>query len=140
MCVGKGGKRPWRLDYHITHTYTHTHTHAHTHTQKNLIGLGVLFSGYTIAASFLYWAANYASEAIFNNWRYVLGYVVVAGLTSFAVLYRLGPVQNPRTLDLIQWSIQLVALVLVFLSCHQITEVAVAMVMVTLVSYCLPPR
>ena len=83
---------------------------------------------------------NYASEILLNNWHYVIGYVTIAGLISFAVLYRLGPVENPRTLDLIQWSIQLVALALVYFSFYQITEVAVVMVAMAICSYFLPPR
>ena len=58
---------------------------------------------------------------------YVLGYLVTSALVSFAVCYRMGPVDNPRTLNLIQWSMQLVALVLIYVSSyHQVASLSLA--------------
>ena len=48
----------------------------------------------------------------------VVGYVLVAGLVSFAVIYRLGPPSNPRTLNLVQWAMQFVALIMVVMSSY----------------------
>ena len=57
----------------------------------------------------------------------MLGYLVTSALVSFAVCYRMGPVDNPRTLNLIQWSMQLVALVLVYMSSyHQVASLSLA--------------
>ncbi len=70
-------------------------------------------------------------EYLLQNHLYVLAYFVVTGLASFAVCYRMGPVENPRTLNLIQWSLQLVALVLVYLSSyHQLASLSVAVALV----------
>jgi len=48
----------------------------------------------------------------------VVGYVLVAGIISFAVVYRMGPPSNPRTINLIQWSMQFVSLVMVVMSSY----------------------
>ena len=55
---------------------------------------------------------------LIDNHVYVLGYLVLSGAISFAVCYRMGPVENQRTLNLVQWSMQLFALVLIYLSSY----------------------
>ncbi len=49
---------------------------------------------------------------------YLVMYLVVVGGVSFAFCYRLGPVSDPRSLDLIQWFLQLVGLLLIYISSH----------------------
>ena len=61
------------------------------------------------------------------------------GLISFAAVYRWGPVTNPRSLDLIQWSLQLVAMVMIFTS-GQTVECSVALVVLSLLLLCTPSR
>jgi hypothetical protein len=69
---------------------------------------------------------------LLENHLYVLCYFVVTGLASFAFCYRMGPVENPRTLNLIQWTLQLFALVLVYLSSYyQLASFSLALVFVT---------
>ncbi|XP_066300624.1 nuclear envelope integral membrane protein 1-like [Branchiostoma lanceolatum] len=46
--------------------------------------------------------------------QYILGYLAVAGLVSFGVCYRYGPVTNERSLDLMKWGIQLIGLTFVY--------------------------
>jgi len=48
----------------------------------------------------------------------VVGYVVIGGIISFAVVYRMGPPSDHRTLNLIQWSMQFIALLMVSLSSY----------------------
>ena len=50
--------------------------------------------------------------------HWVLGYVLLAGSISAALLYRLGPPSHPRTLDLLQWTLQFLGLALIALSSH----------------------
>ena len=65
---------------------------------------------------------------LIDNHVYVLGYLVVSGALSFVVCYRTGPVENGRTLNLIQWSMQLFALVLIYLSSsHQVASLTIAL-------------
>ncbi len=82
----------------------------------SFLGLGFLAGGYTAVAAIAYWVMDNFREVLLGNWEYVVCYVVAAGLISFAVIYRWGGVSNPRTFDLIQWSMQLLGLTLVFLS------------------------
>jgi len=48
----------------------------------------------------------------------LVGYVLIAGIISFAIVYRMGPPSNPRTINLIQWSMQFVSLVMVVMSSY----------------------
>lgn len=50
--------------------------------------------------------------------HWVLGYILLAGSISAAFLYRLGPPSHPRTLDLLQWTLQFLGLALITLSSH----------------------
>lgn len=74
------------------------------------------------------------SQVAVNNWQYVTAYVVCAALVSFAVLYRMSPPSNERSLNLIQWTIQLVGVACVYLACP-LQEVGVASVAVALILY-----
>ncbi len=78
-------------------------------------------------------------EVATTMWQYVLIYVFVAGVISFAVMYRFGPVENPRTFNLIQWGIQLLALTLIALS-SQLVEVGFAFVTLALLLYFIPAK
>eukprot|EP00731_Ephydatia_muelleri_P013506 Em0007g816a len=93
--------------------------------KTSMIGWGVLVGGYTIAASVTYWMWLNSLDALVHFWRYVAGYVAVAGLVTFAVVYRLGT-PDPRTMNLIQWGAQLVALALVYASLCQLPVVALS--------------
>ena len=56
-------------------------------------------------------------------YHWVIAYVLGAGIVSFAVIYRLGPPSNPRTLNLIQWAMQLAGLATIVLSSYyQVTR------------------
>ena len=58
---------------------------------------------------------EYLTEQYFHL---LVGYVITAGLVSFAVIYRMGPPSDQRTLNLISWSMQLVSLVMIFTSSY----------------------
>lgn len=79
------------------------------------------------------------TDILLLYWEYVLGYAIIAGLVSFAIIYRWGGVSNPRTFDLIQWSLQLVGMVLVYLSTSSLVLSLGVMVLVAMV-YALPLR
>ncbi|CAN7937230.1 unnamed protein product, partial [Ixodes hexagonus] len=98
---------------------------------------GVLFFGWSLVLYVLQllWSNVYD---VLEQYRHLLaGYVAISALVSFAVCYRLGPPTNPRTLDLLQWSLQLLALGLVFLS-SELREVTGAVVLVLLAAYNFP--
>jgi len=65
---------------------------------------------------------------LIQNHVYVLGYLVASGAISFATCYRMGPVENPRTINLIQWTLQFFALLMVYLSSyHQVASLTIAL-------------
>ena len=52
----------------------------------------------------------------------MVAYTLGADLVSFGVIYRLGPPSNPRTLNLIQWAMQLGGLATIVLSSYYQVE------------------
>lgn len=103
------------------------------------MGLGFLVGGYTVVGSIGYWILTNMAEAIMEYWQYMLGYMITAGLISFAVIYRWGGVSDPRTLNLVQWSSQLAGLVLIYMSTPS-SVASFVMVLLALASYSIPLR
>jgi len=92
------------------------------------IGVVYSLSVYFITKTW-YNIKEYLTEQYFHL---VVGYVLVAGLISFAIMYRMGPPSDHRTLNLITWFMQLVSLIMVFLSSyHQTASTALILVVVT---------
>ena len=71
---------------------------------------------------------EYLTEQYFHL---VVGYVTIAGLVSFALIYRMGPPSDHRTLNLITWSMQFVSLVMIYLSSYH-QQASLALIIVTL--------
>ncbi|XP_060077214.1 nuclear envelope integral membrane protein 1-like isoform X2 [Ylistrum balloti] len=74
---------------------------------------------------------------LIQYWQYILGYVILTGLISFCACYRYGPVTDTRSLNLIQWFIQLIGLFLVYQG-TQIPELSVAIIVVLVTLYNIP--
>jgi len=63
--------------------------------------------------------------------HWFVGYVLCVGLFSFGLIYRMGAPSNPKTLNLIQWTMQGVSLVCVVLSSYyQPASVGLALLMI----------
>ena len=85
--------------------------------------------------------AGYAVQYLWENLesllrlypQYVAAYVAVAALISFAVCYYKGPVTDTRSLDLIKWTIQLIALGLIYGS-TQIPEVSLTIIVMVVMT------
>lgn len=41
-------------------------------------------------------------------YKFILGYIIFSMLVSFVICYRYGPVTNPRSIDLIKWTLQVI--------------------------------
>jgi len=83
---------------------------------------------YSLSVYFLTSAMYNIKTYLIQYHVYVLGYLLVSALASFAFCYRMGPVENPRTINLIQWTMQLVALILIYLSSyHQVASFSLVM-------------
>jgi len=87
---------------------------------------------YSLSVYFLTTIWYNLKQYLIENHIYVLGYLVTSALVSFAVCYRMGPVSNPRTINLIQWTMQLAALILIYLSSyHQVASLSLAICILT---------
>lgn len=62
----------------------------------------------------------YAMQMLMENlniililyYKYILGYIGFSVLVSFVICYRYGPVTNPRSIDLIRWTLQVISICL----------------------------
>ncbi|KAM5181234.1 nuclear envelope integral membrane protein 1 isoform 2-T2 [Mantella aurantiaca] len=59
-------------------------------------------------------------------WQYLLGYLCIVGFVSFAVCYRYGPLENERSINLLNWTLQLIGLLLMYVGV-QVRHVALSM-------------
>ncbi|GFY59528.1 nuclear envelope integral membrane protein 1 [Trichonephila inaurata madagascariensis] len=69
----------------------------------------------------------------------LLAYCVFAAFVSFIVCYRLGPIQNIRTFNIIQWSMQTIAVLLIYLS-SEYREVSTAIILIIFTIRMIPSR
>jgi len=61
----------------------------------------------------------YNLSLLMGSYRdFVIAYVSVSAVISFAVCYYRGPITEPRLLDLIKWALQAVGLFLVYAGCQ----------------------
>ncbi|XP_064486942.1 nuclear envelope integral membrane protein-like [Ornithodoros turicata] len=106
---------------------------------RKLGAYAVIGFGWSLSLYFfqILWANIYD---VLSGYRSALtAYLAMSALISFAVCYRLGPPSNPRTLDLLQWSLQLVALIAMFLS-SEIREATMSIVVIILTTYNFPRK
>jgi len=101
--------------------------------------LAVLGIGFSVTAWLLQYLWQNIEELLLSYSYYIAIYFVTAGVASFAVCYYKGPVTNPRLLDLIRWSIQLLAILLIYYS-SQITEVSVTIIALVVLVSVIPQR
>lgn len=89
----------------------------------------MLLGGWAFSLYILNWIVSNFLELQYKT--YLIGYVVCASLVSFALCYYYGPVTNPRTVKLLQWFLQLIALLCVYCSTHH-DKAAVVIIMLLL--------
>ncbi|KAG5852896.1 hypothetical protein ANANG_G00067400 [Anguilla anguilla] len=90
---------------------------------KNFIpkrGLFLMLFGASSSLSYLGFQQLLANweEVISIYWREVLGYLLMSGFISFAVCYKRGPITDERTLVLMTWMLQIIAMGMIY---HGIT-------------------
>ncbi|XP_044143360.1 nuclear envelope integral membrane protein 1 isoform X2 [Bufo gargarizans] len=79
----------------------------------------------------------YIIQLVFKNfqeiskeyWQYLLGYLGIVGFVSFAVCYKYGPLENERSINLLNWTLQLIGLLLMYIGI-QVRNVALVMIVV----------
>ncbi|OCT92844.1 hypothetical protein XELAEV_18015910mg [Xenopus laevis] len=84
------------------------------------------------------WSVSiYIIQLVFKNlqaicseyWQYLLGYLGIVGFVSFAFCYKYGPLENDRSINILTWTLQLIGLLLMYISV-QIQHIAVTMVVI----------
>ncbi|CAL4099325.1 unnamed protein product, partial [Meganyctiphanes norvegica] len=99
----------------------------------------VLVGGWGLVVyAFQYFWANFIN-LIKEHQTVVVGYVLVAGLLSFALVYRYGPLTDKRSINLVQWAMQLVAVLAIFLS-SQYREATLGIVLVIVTYHNVPSK
>ncbi|KAM8975495.1 nuclear envelope integral membrane protein 1 [Pelodytes ibericus] len=79
----------------------------------------------------------YVIQLVFRNlqeicneyWQYLVGYLGLVGFISFAVCYKYGPLENERSINLLNWTLQLVGLLLMFVGI-QVRQMAITMIVI----------
>lgn len=98
---------------------------------------GMLIGGWTVGLYFIQMIIENLHTILFVYQTYVFWYVVVTGFLSFVVCYRLGPPKNQRSKDLIKWSLQFAANIMIFYS-SSYHEASVGIMIITVCSYYFP--
>ncbi|XP_011304185.1 transmembrane protein 194A isoform X2 [Fopius arisanus] len=97
----------------------------------------MIASGWTLST----WLANILwenAQIILLQYRdYVLWYLLATSLISFIICYRIGPVTNTRTKNIIQWFLQGCGLLMIYFSSH-FHEASIAICILIIVFYNFP--
>nr|CAD7409517.1 unnamed protein product [Timema cristinae] len=82
---------------------------------------------------------HYVHNIIFEYSNQVLTYILVTGFVSFVMCYRMGPPTDPRSRNIIKWTIQALSLALMFYSSFFKELVSAIMTLIVVLHY-FPPR
>ncbi|XP_017869377.1 PREDICTED: nuclear envelope integral membrane protein 1 [Drosophila arizonae] len=97
---------------------------------------GVLIGGWTIGLYILKQLSDNIRVILITYREYVLWYLVITGLISFLVCYRIGPPKNPRSQNIIMWVLQAVGSAIVYFSSWHTSACVVLLVLVCSAHYC----
>ncbi|XP_033124196.1 nuclear envelope integral membrane protein 1a-like [Anneissia japonica] len=92
---------------------------------KRSSAFAVVVVGWSGALYILHWVFENITNGDYQN--YVFGYIAMSALISFVVCYYYGPNYHERAQNLVQWAIQLCALLCIHQSTHD-EHAAVAMI------------
>ncbi|KAH8364882.1 hypothetical protein KR200_000213, partial [Drosophila serrata] len=99
---------------------------------------GVLIGGWTLGFYVLKQVVDNMRLILLTYREYVVWYLIVTGLISFLICYRIGPPKNPRSQNIIMWVLQATGGALVYFSSWH-TNAAVFLIAVAFVVYYFPP-
>lgn len=97
---------------------------------------GVLIGGWTIGLYILKQLSDNIRVILITYREYVLWYLVITGLISFFVCYRIGPPRNPRSQNIIMWVLQAVGSAIVYFSSWHTSACIVLLMLVCSAHYC----
>ncbi|EDV46395.1 nuclear envelope integral membrane protein 1 [Drosophila erecta] len=96
---------------------------------------GVLIGGWTIGFYVLKQLADNLRLILLTYRDYLVWYLMVTGLISFLVCYRIGPPKNPRSQNIIMWVLQAIGGVLVYFSSWHTSALVFIMVLLFVAYY-----
>ncbi|EGT40240.1 hypothetical protein CAEBREN_28752 [Caenorhabditis brenneri] len=87
---------------------------------QKTIGVPILIGGWSVSLYMLHFAWTNFQSIMLEYQKYVIGYFAAVLLISMAVCYRRGPPTDARSHDIAQWTLQLIALVLIYFSVQMV--------------------
>ncbi|BFG01870.1 nuclear envelope integral membrane protein 1 [Drosophila madeirensis] len=96
---------------------------------------GVLIGGWTIGLYIIKQLADNMRIIIVTYRDYVVWYLIITGLISFLICYRIGPPRNPRSQNIIMWLLQAIGGALAYFSSWHTRGVLSLMVCIFAVYY-----
>ncbi|EFP04403.1 hypothetical protein CRE_25627 [Caenorhabditis remanei] len=90
---------------------------------KKTLGVPILIGGWSVSLYMLHFAWTNLQSIMLEYQKYVIGYFATVLLVSMAYCYKRGPPTDARSHDIAQWTLQLVALALIYFSV-QVVEVS----------------
>ncbi|EFO17162.2 hypothetical protein LOAG_11339 [Loa loa] len=100
-------------------------------TPRSWLGIPLMFTGWSVSLFFIYTLWKNLASLILLYQKFVAAYFATVILISLAVCYRYGPPTDVRSHNLAQWTLQLIALLLIYSSC-QITDIAIGVIVLLL--------
>ncbi|MEE6471642.1 hypothetical protein FKM82_009330 [Ascaphus truei] len=89
----------------------------------------LLFGGWSFSLYIIQLVFKNFQEICREYWQYLLGYLGLVGFLSFGVCYKYGPLENERSINLLNWTLQLIGLLLMY-SGVQVRQMAVTMIVI----------
>lgn len=96
-----------------------------------------LVGGWTIGLYLVQFLWDNIRTIAMEYQAYVMYYIILTGVISFMICYRLGPVSDPRSINLITWLMQAVGLLLILFS-SDFREATLAFDILLLTGYIIP--
>ncbi|XP_013105268.2 nuclear envelope integral membrane protein [Stomoxys calcitrans] len=96
---------------------------------------GVLIGGWTIGLYVIQMLWENLQVIIVTYRTYVFWYILVTGIVSFFFCYRWGPPTNKRSKNIVKWLLQLMSLVLIYLSSHYEEATAAFIIIAIIIHY-----
>lgn len=96
---------------------------------------GVFIGGWTIGYYIIKLLLDNLQLILISYYSYVMWYILITGFISFIICYRMGPPTNQRSKNLIKWSLQFLALILIFLSTELEECSTIAIILIILQHY-----
>ena len=98
------------------------------------VAYSVMLGGWALVAWVMSEVKSQLLPMITSYPIFITMYILVVGVTSFLFCYWKGPISHPRTFQVIQWSIQLVAMMLVY-HATQLREASLILMIVIMSIY-----